>query len=62
TPLPAAALQFLLANPIVAAIIPGALAPEHVQSNIGLLAQEIPAAVWAELKQEGLLVADAPVP
>ncbi|MEZ4706572.1 MAG: aldo/keto reductase [Caldilineaceae bacterium] len=62
TPLPAAALQFLLANPIVAAIIPGALAPEHVQSNIGLAVQAIPPALWAELKQEGLLVADAPTP
>ncbi|MEZ4658982.1 MAG: aldo/keto reductase [Caldilineaceae bacterium] len=62
TPLPAAALQFLLANPIVAAIIPGALAPEHVQSNIELVAQEIPAELWAELKREGLLVEDAPTP
>ena len=62
TPLPAAALQFLLANPVVAAIIPGALAPEHVQRNAALLQQSIPAELWATLKAEGLLVADAPTP
>lgn len=62
TPLPAAALQFLLAHPVVAAIIPGALAPEHVQQNIGLVQQAIPGELWAELKAEGLLMADAPVP
>ena len=62
TPLPAAALQFLLANPVVAAIIPGALMPEHVQSNVGLLEHEIPAELWATLKKEGLLLEEAPVP
>ncbi|MCB0060909.1 MAG: aldo/keto reductase [Caldilineaceae bacterium] len=62
TPLPAAALQFLLAHPVVAAIIPGALAPEHVQQNIGLVQQSVPAELWADLKRDGLLVADAPVP
>ncbi|RIK41252.1 MAG: pyridoxal 4-dehydrogenase [Chloroflexi bacterium] len=60
--LPAAALQFLLANPLVAAIIPGALAPEHVQTNVKRLQQPIPPAFWAELKREGLLRTDAPTP
>lgn len=62
TPLPAAALQFLLANPIVSAIIPGALAPEHVQANVKLLQQPIPSALWAELKASGLVQANAPTP
>jgi D-threo-aldose 1-dehydrogenase len=62
TPLPAAALQFLLANPLVSAIIPGALAPEHIQSNVKLLQQPIPSALWAELKSAELLQADAPTP
>lgn len=62
TPLPAAAMQFLLANPIVAAIIPGAIAPEQVQTNVKLLQHPIPSALWAELKSEGLLRADAPTP
>jgi D-threo-aldose 1-dehydrogenase len=60
--LPAAALQFLLANPLVAAIIPGALTPEHVQTNVQRLQQPIPGAFWSELKEEGLLHADAPTP
>lgn len=61
-PLRAAAMHFLLANPLVASIIPGAIAPEHVQSNVKLLQQPIPAAFWAELKAEGLLREDAPTP
>lgn len=60
--LPATALQFLLANPIVAAIIPGAQTPEHVQSNTRLVQQPIPAAFWAEMKSTGLLAEDAPTP
>jgi D-threo-aldose 1-dehydrogenase len=62
TPLPAAALQFLLANPVVSAIIPGALAPEQVQSNVKLLQQPLPATLWAELKANGLVQAAAPTP
>jgi D-threo-aldose 1-dehydrogenase len=62
TPLPAAALQLLLAHPIVSAIIPGALTPDHVQTNISLLKHPIPAALWADLKAEGLLVANTPTP
>jgi D-threo-aldose 1-dehydrogenase len=62
TPLPAAALQLLLAHPIVSAIIPGALSPEHVQANASLLEYPIPPGLWADLKTEGLLVADTPTP
>ncbi len=62
TPLPAAALQFLLAHPVVAAIIPGALAPAHVQQNIALVQQSIPAELWRALKAEELLDVKAPTP
>ncbi|MGA3402533.1 MAG: aldo/keto reductase [Acetobacteraceae bacterium] len=61
-PLPAAALQFPLGHPSVAAVIPGALRPEHVTRNVAAFRHAIPAAFWAELKHEGLLRADAPVP
>jgi D-threo-aldose 1-dehydrogenase len=61
-PLAAAALQFPLAHPIVAAVIPGADAPEQVRQNAGLMQQPIPAELWADLKCEGLLRQDAPVP
>lgn len=60
--LSAAALQFALANPQVASVIPGL-------ANAGQLAQcmrdyrsQIPAALWHELRQRGLISADAQVP
>ena len=62
TPLPCAALQFLLANPIVSAIIPGAVEVAHVQANYDLLQRPIPSEMWNELKAEGLLREDAPTP
>ena len=60
--LPAAALQFVLAHPIVASVIPGAVTPEEVTQNLASLAAPIPSAFWADLKAQGLIVADAPVP
>lgn len=62
TPLAAAAMQFPLAHPLVAAIIPGAIRPEHVEKNLQLLRHPIPAQLWSDLKDEGLLPAHAPVP
>ena len=41
-PMIAAALQFPLAHPAVAAVIPGPERPEHVQSNIDALRYPIP--------------------
>jgi D-threo-aldose 1-dehydrogenase len=61
-PLPAAALQFPLGHTAVAAVIPGALLPEHVARNVAAFRTAIPADFWAELKHEGLLRPDAPVP
>ncbi len=61
-PLPAAAIQFPLGHPVVAAIVPGAVRPEEVASNIALMTREIPPALWAELKAEGLLHPTAPLP
>jgi FixJ family two-component response regulator len=58
----AASLQFPLGHPAVAAVIPGAVAPGEAERNVATLRVEIPAALWAELKHEGLLHADAPVP
>lgn len=59
-PLPAAAMQFPLLHPLVAAIIPGAMEPNHIETNAEWFQHEIPAEMWAELKAEGLLRADAP--
>ena len=62
TPLAAAAMQFPLAHPLVAAIIPGAIRPEQVEKNLQLLRHPIPAQLWTDLKDEGLLAAHAPTP
>ncbi len=61
-PLPAAALQFPLAHPAVAAIIPGPRSAAEFVANLPLFQQKIPAALWAELKHEGLLHPNAPTP
>ena len=61
-PLSAAALQFPLHHPAVAAVIPGANSPEHVCANVAAFKHEIPPELWAELKAEGLLRVDAPAP
>ena len=61
-PLQAAALQFPLGHPSVAAIIPGSVSPKEVEQNLSFFRTEIPADCWSELKAEGLLRADAPVP
>ncbi len=61
-PLPAAAMQFPLGHPMVASVIPGAFKPEFVEANKQHFNHPIPADLWAELKSEGLLREDAPVP
>lgn len=62
TPLPAAALHFVLAHPAVCSVIPGALSRSEVEQNIAHLRRPVPAALWAELQAEGLLDPAAPVP
>ena len=61
-PLPAAALQFPLAHRCVAAVVPGARSVEEIEHNRGWFSHPIPKAFWQELKSEGLLRKDAPVP
>ena len=60
--LQAAALQFPMAHPAAVAIIPGAAKPEELIANIASLDADIPAQFWSDLKSEGLIVSDAPVP
>jgi D-threo-aldose 1-dehydrogenase len=61
-PLPAAALQFPLGHPIVASIIPGAISVGQVEKNLAAFRFSVPADLWAELKHEKLIRADAPTP
>jgi len=60
--LAAAAVQFPLAHPCVASVIPGMLHPRQVEENLSYFREEIPSALWAELKAEGLIRPDAPTP
>lgn len=61
-PLAAAALQFPLGHPAVAAVIPGASSQAQVERNVAAFNHPIPTDLWAELKHDGLLREDAPVP
>lgn len=61
-PLRRAALQFPLGHPAVASLVMGAVKPEEVEDQAAELSAPIPAALWTELKAEGLLGADVPVP
>lgn len=58
----AAALQFVLAHPVVASVVPGLASAAEVAETLVRRAAPIPAQLWAELQYEGLLRADAPVP
>lgn len=61
-PLRRAALQFPLGHPAVASLVMGAVKPEEVTDQVAELSAPVPAALWTELKAEGLLGADVPVP
>ncbi len=60
--LQAAALQFPLAHPAVAAVIPGSTAREMVAANAANLRAAIPGEFWSTLKKRALILPDAPVP
>ncbi|MBL8688320.1 MAG: aldo/keto reductase [Rhodospirillaceae bacterium] len=61
-PLAAAALQFPFADPAVATVVVGARASGEIEANTALLAHQIPSALWADLKAERLIAAEAPTP
>jgi D-threo-aldose 1-dehydrogenase len=61
-PLPAAALQFVVAHPAVPSFCAGTRTVEQLKQNLAWFSQPIPAEFWAALKQKGLLREDAPVP
>jgi D-threo-aldose 1-dehydrogenase len=61
-PLQAAALQFPMAHPAVAAVIPGARSVGEVEENVRLMSLPIPNDFWEELRRLELLPPEAPVP
>jgi D-threo-aldose 1-dehydrogenase len=60
--LKAAALQFVLAHPSVATFLPGTRDVAHLVDAVDQIEQAIPAAFWQDLKREGLVREEAPVP
>ena len=61
-PLPAAALQFVVAHPAVPSYCAGTRTVEQLKQNLAWFSQPIPSEFWAALKSKGLLREDAPVP
>ena len=61
-PLPAAALRFPLAHPAVKSVIPGPRSPQELQQILAWWRHPIPSALWSDLKSEGLIDQQAPVP
>nr|HMQ58703.1 aldo/keto reductase [Rhizobiaceae bacterium] len=61
-PLPAAALQFVVAHPAIPSFCAGTRTVEQLEQNLKWFSHSIPAAFWADLKAKGLLREDAPVP
>ena len=61
-PLKAAALQFVLAHPAVAAVIPGTSSQAHVEENFLMVQHHIPRILWKELKEKDLIPIEAPIP
>ncbi|MER9947240.1 aldo/keto reductase [Mesorhizobium sp. M0047] len=55
-----AAFQFPLLHPQIVSVIPGGGGIEQMKQNLEIAATEIPAALWIELKAEGLLHNAAP--
>jgi D-threo-aldose 1-dehydrogenase len=61
-PIKAAAVQFCLAHPAVAAVIPGASKPQRIKEDHQALTARIPPEFWKGLRQQGLVAPQAPLP
>lgn len=58
----AAGLQFALASPAVAAVIPGASRPGRIAEDEAALREVVPAGFWRDLRSAGLVNPLAPLP
>lgn len=61
-PIAAVAFQFPLTHPAVVSVIPGMASRAQLEGNVERMTQKIPPSLWTDLKTQGLLRADAPVP
>jgi D-threo-aldose 1-dehydrogenase len=60
--LAAAALQFTAAHPAITSIVVGARAAAEVEAILGWRNAQIPQNLWQDLRSQGLIPLDAPVP
>ena len=61
-PLKAAALQFVAAHPAVSTLLLGPRSVAELEDSLAMLAQPVPAALWAELRATQLIDHAAPLP
>ncbi|MDE0111567.1 MAG: aldo/keto reductase [Albidovulum sp.] len=61
-PLPAAAMQFVVAHPAIPSFVAGTRTVQQLNNNLEWFSHPIPSDFWAELKAENLLREDAPTP
>lgn len=61
-PLAAAAIQFPLGHPAVGAVLAGVRSVAEVEENVAHFTRRIPAELWRELRQEGLVPDEVPLP
>ena len=62
TPLIAAALQFVMGHSAIKTVIPGAMSPDEVRANVTVFQTSVPDGLWSDLRSEGLIRSDAPLP
>ena len=61
-PLKAAAVQFPLGHPAVAAVVVGCRSTAQLDESLEMFEVKTPPAMWQELKADGLLQEDVPTP
>lgn len=61
-PLPAVAMQFVMAHPAITTLVAGARSSEQIRQSAKWFDATIPDQVWLDLKAEGLLRQDSPTP
>lgn len=57
-----AAVKFVLGHPAIRSAVLGAVTPVEVIRNVAAITTPVPAALWSDLRSEGLMRADAPLP
>ena len=60
--LKAAAIQFPLGHPAVVSVLSGARSVSELEENVAAFREELPAALWKDLRAEGLLGEGVPTP